>query len=230
MKSEKGFTLIELVTVVAVIGILSVMAIPSLLGLYNPLKNTASMVDGKMNAMMAMARADRTRKYCIEADSTYRKFSGNSYDMNDLTNLSKARIEPSLNFELPQTILLSRSGSGNYNRRTYDDGYNLPSEFSSYIEGNTGTYCSPSHRDLHTYGKIDSQALSATGMTLSTNEIAYDGVSQSGMSKADLSQMVLLQFQGNSAVEVVVSVNATGQSKISYRRFQNGIFTHLPNY
>jgi prepilin-type N-terminal cleavage/methylation domain-containing protein len=110
--NQNGYTLLELMAVVAMIGILSAIAIPSLLNLYNPLKNTAATIATIRNAMESKAIASG-RIFCLQHDSTNpRKLYGVSiapapngvdtfrYDYF----LANARPESALDVDLPPGV------------------------------------------------------------------------------------------------------------------------------
>lgn len=71
MKSSQGFTLIEIITILAIIGILSAIAAPSLLFANKPLQNATNILVGHFKQIRAKAMVT-TSAYRLKSVSTTR--------------------------------------------------------------------------------------------------------------------------------------------------------------
>jgi prepilin-type N-terminal cleavage/methylation domain-containing protein len=221
MNTNKGFTLFELLTVITIVGILSALTIPSLLGMYNPLKSTAAMIDGKMNAMMMMARADRTRTYCITQTASTtnpEKFVGISFDDSPTQNKKQ---EPSLDFELPEGIYWNNSSSKIIQKTKYPNSTSFNEEYSF----NTGKNCTQYDRDRPIFRHI-----SDDGSDADKSLTAFNGTI-GGKQGFGFDYIIISKKEGDTSVDAGIAASSSGQSRISYRRtLANGSYVPLPNY
>jgi prepilin-type N-terminal cleavage/methylation domain-containing protein len=219
MKNTKGFTLIEMMTVVSIVGILCAIAIPSLLSLYKPLKNAAAIVSGKINLMKRLGKTDPSRFYCIRADAATYGFSPNSVitkfvGYSTIDGISK-RSEPTLNFDLPQGVRLS-----NYHFRF--GWLSLSGLYYPHIDICNGFTAYDNYEGVQSY------------ITNHQDPPAFAGKSTGGTVYLN-SPFIISVVEGADATEAGILVNATGQSLIVYRKANNynssaRTYTSLPNY
>jgi len=110
-KPEKGFTLIEIITVTIIVGIVAAVSIPSLLGLLNRNRVNQAMAEVEGALKEAQKIATRNGKSCtISIDATAKTISNNT--ANDQCLLSTRFIDN--NFTLTTNrATIAFSGKGN---------------------------------------------------------------------------------------------------------------------
>jgi prepilin-type N-terminal cleavage/methylation domain-containing protein len=225
MNNNKGFTLVELLVVIVILGVLAGLGIPSLLSLYNPLKNAAAAVDGKMNQMMLMGKSDPSRMYCIYTPDGYRKFVGMS---RSRSAPYEDQDEPSLDFDLPEGIFIRINFAFQSLEKQYTNSSGVSSSFRRRQYYNAGYNCSNTDER-----RVQFREAPSDGSPSNSQGILSLNGALGGTDTVDFNYLVISRMEGDNFIDALIASSAAGQSKISYRKYLPGndnYFIGLPNY
>lgn len=86
MMNKKGFTLVELLAVIAIIGILSLIAVPNVIGIVDDNKKNQMLDDAKKAISLA--------KYKVNIDSIIRDSDNHIFKLKDIDEKGDIKVDP----------------------------------------------------------------------------------------------------------------------------------------